>query len=84
MILPLKELSADFHAKCADSIMDPWETNDRNNNWIGNNIFPGNANLGSMLATPTVRGALCSVLGEHYAMHLHRALHVSVRRKQRS
>ena len=30
-----------------------------------------------MLATPTVRGALTSVLGPEYAMHAHRALHVS-------
>ena len=77
IVLPLPELSPDFHAKCADSIMDPWEKNSRNNNWIGNNIFPGNANLGSVLAAPTVRGALTSVLGPDYALHLHRALHVS-------
>jgi hypothetical protein len=77
VVLPLNELSADFHAQCADSIMEPWERNGRNNNWIGNNIYPGNANLGSVLATPTVRGALTSVLGPDYAMHLHRALHVS-------
>eukprot|EP01052_Picozoa_sp_SAG31_P036806 SAG31_NODE_4647_length_3070_cov_2.252777_1_plen_137_part_10 len=71
------DATQDFHAKCADSIMDPWEKNDRNNNWIGNNIYPGNANLGSMLASPTIRGALTSVLGPDYGMHLHRALHVS-------
>ena len=76
-ILPLPELSPDFHASCAESIMQPWEKNARNNNWIGNNIYPGNANLGTMLATPTVRGALSSVLGPDYAMHAHRALHVS-------
>ena len=44
---------------------------------VGNNIFPGNANLGPVLGSPTVRGALTSVLGADYALHLHRALHVS-------
>ena len=28
-----------------------------------------------MLASPTVNGALCSVLGHDYALHAHRALH---------
>ena len=59
-ILPLPELSPEFHASCAESIMQPWEKNARNNNWIGNNIYPGNANLGQMLATPTVRVWLTS------------------------
>ena len=77
VVLPLPELSPEYHAKCADSIMNPWEKNDRNNNWIGNNIFPANADLGPVLATPTVRGALSSVLGPDYAFHAHRALHVS-------
>ena len=75
VVLPLPELSPEYHAKCADSIMNPWEKNDRNNNWIGNNIYPANADLGPVLATPTVRGALSSVLGPDYAFHAHRALH---------
>ena len=77
VILPLNDLSPEFHAHCAESIMKPWEKNARNNNWVGNNIYPANPNLGQMLATPTVRGALTSVLGPDYAMHAHRALHVS-------
>jgi hypothetical protein len=77
VILPLTELSPEFHAQCAASIMQPWDKHARNNNWVGNNIFPANPNLGAMLATPTVRGALTSVLGPEYAMHAHRALHVS-------
>ena len=31
--------------------------------------------LGDVLSSPTVNGALCSVLGHDYALHAHRALH---------
>lgn len=43
---------------------------------FGNNIYPGVPELAGVLQTPSVRGALTSVLGEDYCMHAHRALHL--------
>ena len=43
---------------------------------FGNNIYPGVPELAGVLQTPSVRGALTSILGEDYCMHAHRALHL--------
>jgi HEAT repeat protein len=41
----------------------------------GNNLLPSVPELNEVFADPIVRGALTSVVGPHYAMHPHRALH---------
>ncbi len=71
LILPLTEdLSPEFHATVHEQVENlPGQAA------IGNNIFPAIPALGDMLASPTVNGALCSVLGHDYALHAHRALH---------
>lgn len=71
LILPLNEdLSPEFHATVHEQVEKlPGQSA------IGNNIFPAIPALGEVLASPTVNGALCSVLGHDYALHAHRALH---------
>lgn len=71
LILSLNEdLSPEFHATVHKQVENlPGQAA------IGNNIFPAIPALGDMLASPTVNGALCSVLGHDYALHAHRALH---------
>eukprot|EP01044_Picomonas_judraskeda_P013905 COSAG03_NODE_2155_length_3069_cov_7.379461_3_plen_209_part_00 len=44
---------------------------------LGNNIFPGLAGLEDVMESPTVHGALTSLLGQDYALHPHRAFHNS-------
>jgi hypothetical protein len=71
LILPLSEdLSPEFHATVHEQV-----ENLAGQAAIGNNIFPAIPALGDVLASPTVNGALCSVLGHDYALHAHRALH---------
>ena len=43
---------------------------------FGNNIYPGVPELAGVLQSPSVRGALTSILGKDYVMHAHRALHL--------
>ena len=77
IFLPLDELSPDFHAQAATQILGLWEKQGRNNNFVGNNVYPAVPQLGAVLRTSAVRGAITSVLGADYVNHAHRALHIS-------
>ena len=44
---------------------------------FGNNLLPLVPELNEFFEEPVVKGALQSVLGEHYSMHPHRALHAN-------
>jgi hypothetical protein len=44
---------------------------------LGNNVFPAIPEIGDVLSSPTVRGALTSILGRDYFTHAHRHLHSS-------
>jgi hypothetical protein len=71
LLLPLSEdLSPEFHASVHAQVEGL-----AGQAAIGNNIFPAIPALGEVLSSPTVNGALCSVLGHDYALHAHRALH---------
>jgi hypothetical protein len=47
---------------------------------LHNNIYPSMPELGAVMQSPTVRGALQSVLGRGYQMHACRAFHDSTGR----
>jgi hypothetical protein len=44
---------------------------------LGNNVFPAIPEIGTVLSSATVRGALTSVLGPEFFTHAHRHLHSS-------
>ena len=77
--LPLTELSAEFHASVhekATVLNGP-----HGGACLHNNIYPTIPELGTVMRSPTVRGALQSVLGTDYVMHACRAFHNSDGRK---
>ena len=73
--LPITELSRGFHEALDEKarvLAAP-----QGGSCLHNNIYPAIPELGTVMRSPTVRGALQSVLGSDYAMHACRAYHNS-------
>lgn len=73
LTLPVSELSDDFHAE----IHSEAERMFSKGIALGNDIFPAISGLKDVLESPTVSGALTSLLGPRYALHPHRHMHQS-------
>jgi hypothetical protein len=72
------ELPLSFHRQLHRKAERLWNMTDGQAGvHFGNNIFPVLPDLNAVLRSPAVRGALTSVLGEDYALHAHRFMHVS-------
>ena len=73
LTLPVSELPDAFHAAIhaeAERMFDKGIG-------MGNDIYPGISGLKDVLESPTVSGALTSLLGKGYALHPHRHMHQS-------
>ena len=57
------------------SIFEQFDEINQSIGHFGNNLLPLVPELNEFFEDPVVKGALQSVLGEHYSMHPHRALH---------
>jgi hypothetical protein len=90
VLYPGDELPNDFHSKLYAQVLHllffllllsksrkaESFPNERGSN-PGNNILPVLPEVGRVFETPTVRGALTSLLGENYVMHPHRHPHMN-------
>ena len=76
--VPATELPDSFHSAVYNKTLQVWEASGRRiGAGLGNNIVPAVSEIAQLLETPTLRGALGSLLGPGYAFHPHRFLHTS-------
>jgi hypothetical protein len=73
LMLPVDELPPSFHSELHARAQVMHEKGLA----MGDNIYPGLAELRDVMDGPTVRGALQSVLGDGFVWHSHRHMHNS-------
>ena len=84
LVLKLDDFEPSFHRKLYDDAHDIFKRSGGSGGGAGgdglansNDIYPVIAELGDVMACPTVAGALESVLGPSYQMNSHRHMHNS-------
>ena len=75
LILPVDDLAPEFHEAIYQKTKTLYRVEDGGGVDFGNNIFPAVPELGEVFKSPSLVGAVSSVLGDNYCMHPHRHMH---------